>query len=66
MPAFAATCSVDFANEMAGLTRVAAAAALNNCAKLRREIEIVFIPAIHRTIRSLMRDRIMMTATIAG
>jgi len=51
-------CSDGFPNEITGLTRAAAAAALTNCAKLRREIEIVFISIIDKTIWHQMRDRI--------
>src|SRR5260370_42346250 len=54
----AGMCSGCFENEPAGLTKAAAAPAPSRRAKSRREMEIVFISAIYKTIHHLLRDRI--------
>src|SRR5205814_6959006 len=54
----AGMCSGCFAKELAGLTKAAAAPAPSRRAKSRREMEIVFISATHKTIHCRLRDGI--------
>src|SRR5438093_912911 len=54
----AGMCSGCLENEPAGLTKAAAAPAPSRRAKSRREMEIVFISAIHKIVRGGMRGRI--------